>query len=166
MLRPRGVHVETYTDRLQVQHHPDPAKDRMRYASLLRRFSADEPHEPRYAYYLGRELCRAGSYAEAIPELERFFRMSDAHDPQERCFAWRVIAWAREQLGRGPDAVLEALLRATAESPHEREPWVELAAAMARVGNWPNCLAAAANALRIVNPALSYRIEPGGGGGG
>jgi tetratricopeptide (TPR) repeat protein len=41
-----------------------------------------------------------------------------------------------------------------------REPWVELADACYRRGNWEECYGAATSALKITHKALNYTVRP------
>jgi hypothetical protein len=59
-----------------------------------------------------------------------------------------------------PDHAERWLLKATAESPHRREPWVDLAQHYHDRGAWPLSLAAALRALEVTDQPLEYLCEP------
>jgi glycosyltransferase involved in cell wall biosynthesis len=159
LLRPTGRHEEVICNEYLIHQFQDEQRDRGFYLEMLNELVRTEPEESRYAFYRAMELANRQRFEEAITEAERYFRLESNYDPSERSFVLRCIAWAKKGAGRPADEVIRAFIRAAVEFPHQREPWVGLAAEMASVGNWPNCFAAATNALRIRKPDYSFRIE-------
>lgn len=135
-----------------VEHHPDPMKSRGQYLDLLAEAAAEEPGSARYAFYYARELMYRGRPAEAVAEFDRYLTLPGWS--VERSCAMRHIA-AHDETRR------EAfLLRACAEAPERREPWVDLALHRYREHSWEECLAAATRALQIAERPLAYFCEP------
>ncbi len=159
ILRPLGAHKETFTTELKIEQYQDPKKDRSHFRKTLEELTKTEPDEPRYHMYLGRDYFDAGLYEKAIEETEKFVASPTIADPRERAFGFRVLAWSHGYLGHSRNTVIQCLLKAVAESPNEREPWVHLAIELAEVNNWPNCFSAAGNALAIKRQENSYIVD-------
>lgn len=135
-----------------IEHQPDPTKPRTQYLDMLREATQAEPDSSRYAFYYGRELMYRGRPAEALVELERYLTLPAS--PAERATAMRYIAGIDERRRE------QLLMRACAEAPERREPWVDLALHHYRVSAWESCLAAATRALAIEERPLGYFCEP------
>jgi len=133
---------------LQIHHHPDPTKPRAQYLGLLELGTREYPDSARQAYYYGRELSFHGRWREAIDELGRYLTLADATWPEERSQAMILLSRGCQQIGDG-DGRLRWAIRATAEVPERREVWCELAQAGYERANWPQCYAAAVQALAI-----------------
>lgn len=149
---PDGVpEVEEWCE-MTIEHKPDPGKSRGQYLEMLAAAVKDDPSSSRYAFYYGRELMFRGMNSEAVAELVRYLDLP-ASAP-ERATALRYLA-AMVETGR------EAfLLRACAEAPERREPWVDLALHYYREGAWEGCLHASSRALAITERPLAYFCEP------
>lgn len=136
---------------LEIYHHPDPTKSRSQYLSLLELAVKERPDDDRNRFYLGRELMFNGRNEEAKIHFERHLELSTW--PPERATCMRY-------LGRITTEREKWNLRACAEAPDRREPWVDLAMFYYDQQNWPSCYTAALNAISIVKKPLEYLCEP------
>lgn len=139
---------------LQIHHLPDASKSRAQYFPLLRQAVTEDPDDDRNAYYFARELFFHGHNDEAVTEFHRYLSLPRATWDAERSKAMRYLAQLQ------PDQAERWLLKATAEAPHRREPWVDLAQHYHDQQQWPLCFAAAAKALTITDQPLEYLCEP------
>ena len=139
---------------LQIHHLPDATKSRAQYFPLLRQAVAEDPDDDRNSYYLARELFFHGHTHEAIEEFHRYLALPRATWDAERSKAMRYLAKLQ------PDQAERWLLKATAEAPHRREPWVDLAQHYHDQQQWPLSLAAALRALEVTEQPLEYLCEP------
>ena len=139
---------------LQIHHHPDSTKSRAQYFPLLRQAVAEDPQDDRNTYYLARELYFHGHTEEATTEFQRYLELPRATWDAERSKAMRYLAQLQ------PDQAEGWLLKATAEAPHRREPWVDLAQHYHDRRSWALSLAAALRALEVADQPLEYLCEP------
>jgi hypothetical protein len=139
---------------LQIHHFPDATKSRSQYLPLLAQSVAEDPADDRNAYYYARELHFAGRSDDAVTEFHRYLSLPTATWDAERSKAMRYLAQLQ------PDNTEQWLLKATAEAPHRREPWVDLARHFHDTRQWRLCLAAAERALTITEQPLEYLCEP------
>jgi glycosyltransferase involved in cell wall biosynthesis/GT2 family glycosyltransferase len=149
VITPLGTEVQGWTD-LQIHHHPDPTKSRSQYLPLLELAVEELPDDDRNRFYLGRELMFNGRNDEAKVHLERHLELSTW--APERATSMRY-------LGRVTDNKEHWNLRACAEAPYRREPWVDLARFYYETGNWPGCYFASQQALKITEKPLEYLCE-------
>jgi glycosyltransferase involved in cell wall biosynthesis len=147
------------TNKLLVVHQPDPTKSRGQYLDLLRVSVEEDPNCPRNAFYYSRELRFNGQWQKAIDEGQRYLALPRATWINERCYAMRVIGQCYQELGNMEHA-LHWLRKATAEAPHTREPWCELAMACYLTSRWAECYGAALTCLSIKDRELVYTIDP------
>jgi glycosyltransferase involved in cell wall biosynthesis len=141
---------------LEIHHHPDNAKSRSQYLPLLELAVQEDPDNDRNMFYLGREYMYNNMADKAIEKLTRHLELSkwDA----ERSASMRY-------LGRLTGNKEHWFLRACAEAPHRREPWIELAKFYYETGQWSLCLASADKALSITIKPLEYICEAEAWGG-
>lgn len=151
-----GPEVQGWCDAV-VEHHPDHDKPREQYLEMLAEATATDPFSSRHAFYYGRELMYRGKHEEATAELTRYLAMQGDH-AAERATAMRYLAVIDEEQRE------RHLLRACAETPDRREPWVDLAFHHYRREAWEECHAAATRALTIAERPLGYFCEPGAWG--
>ena len=111
---------------VQLDHHPDPQKSRGQYLPLLELSVAEDPEDDRNLHYLGREYLYYGRWDDCIRTLTRHLALPSAVWRDERAASMRYIARAHAQKGERDEA-RDWYLRAAAEAPHLREPWVDLA---------------------------------------
>lgn len=147
------------SDMLMVIHKPDPTKSRGQYLPLLEMSVREDPIDPRNAFYYARELSFHSRWADAIRECERYLALPGANWPNERCYAYRVMARCYEELGDWDKAVRSARM-ASIEAPGTREPWCEIAKLTYRRQKWAECYGAAMTALSITNREWVYTVDP------
>lgn len=146
-------------DGVQLDHHPDAAKSRGQYLPLLELAVAENPDDDRACHYLGREYMFRGQWEKAIAVLRRHLAMPQATWADERCASLRFIARCCRRLGQDGEAE-RWYLRAAAEAPWLREPFVELAALLHDRGDWDGAAFFARRALAITGRPRTYICEP------
>lgn len=109
-----------------LEHHPDPTKSRAQYLELLELSVREAPEDDRNLHYLGREYLFRGRWDDCIRTLRRHLHLPTATWAPERAASMRYIARAYAAKGQG-DRALSWYLRAAAEAPELREPWVDAA---------------------------------------
>jgi glycosyltransferase involved in cell wall biosynthesis len=138
---------------LQIHHHADQTKSRGQYLPLLKKAVDERPNDDRNTYYYARELFFYGRNEEASAEFKRHLALPNAVWRPERAASMRYLA-------KIETAETETwLLRAAAEAPEFREPWVDLAFYYYTKQQWENCLSSAKRALSIVEKPLVYLNE-------
>lgn len=138
-----------------LNHHPDPAKSRGSYLSLLELAVEEDPAGDRVAYYLGREYMYKGEWQKCIDALKRHLSLPSATWREERCASMRWIAKSYHSLGNTKEAYAW-YFRAIAEAPAMREPYVECAKTAYLVADWPMVLFMAEEALKIKEKSKTY----------
>lgn len=138
-----------------LNHAPDPGKSRGSYLPLLEMAVAEEPSDARMRYYLGREYLYKGEWQKCVDTLTAYLAMPRATWREERCAAMRWIAASCRSLGRVEDAYAW-FLRAVAEAPHMRDPYVEFALFCLDMRDWPMASFLAEEALRIHERSQTY----------
>ena len=144
---------------LTIEHFPDNTKSRSSYLPLLEIAAKEEPQNDRTAHYLGREYMFAGKYDLAIAELKRHLSLPTSTWTDERAASMRYISECYSRLGKPREAVSWAL-KAVAESPDTREPYLRLARAFYSIGDYEGVLYAASGGLKITDRKLTYITEP------
>lgn len=152
VITPLGVETQGWVD-LKIEHHPDHSKSRSQYLPLLALSVREDPNDDRNAYYYARELMFAGQNDDAMYEFKRYLALPKAKWDAERSKAMRFLAQLE------PARAEHWLLRATAEAPHRREPWVDLAQHYHDRKIWPLSFAAAMRALEVKAKPLEYLCE-------
>ena len=161
-----AVHEVLHSDRafsavadgIVLEHHPDPKKSRGQYLPLLELAVAEEPENDRNCHYLGREYFFYGRWRDAIRTLNRHLSMKQAVWRDERCASMRYLARCHRELGQSAEAE-GWLLRACAEAPWLREPWLELAEHYTAQQMWSGVCFAVQKLLTIQNRPLHYISE-------
>jgi glycosyltransferase involved in cell wall biosynthesis len=150
--------VQTYCEGFSLSHSPDPSKSRSNYLPLLEMGCRDEPNDDRNSHYLGREYMYYGMYEKAIIELQRHLSLPSAKWDAERCASMRFIA--RSYLYKGDESNAERwALKSCAESPGDREPWLDLARIYYVTKNWSGLYYATKRMLSILERPKSYICE-------
>lgn len=149
VLTPVNEETQGWVD-LEIHHHPDHTKSRSQYLPLLELAIQERPDDDRNRFYLGRELMFHGRNEEAKVHLERHLELSTW--APERATAMRY-------LGRVTGNKEHWVLRACAEAPYRREPWIDLAQFYYEKNNWPGSYFAAMQALNITEKPLEYLCE-------
>ena len=143
---------------LQLDHHPDETKSRGQYLPLLELAVAEAPDDDRNMHYLGREYMFHRRWEDCIATLKRHLSLPRATWADERCASMRFIGRCYRQLGRD-DLAAVWFLRAIAEAPHLREPYVDCAALLYDSQNWPGLVYMANCALAISERPATYITE-------
>ena len=143
---------------VQLDHHPDPAKSRGQYLPLLELSVAEDPEDDRNLHYLGREYLFHGRWDDCIATLKRHLAMPKAVWRDERAASMRYIAKSYTQKGEGRLA-RDWYLRAVAEAPHLREPYMDLALLLYGQGQWEGVLYFTGCALEIRERPRTYICE-------
>lgn len=118
-----------------LEHHPDPSKSRGQYLPLLELSVQESPEDDRNAHYLGREYMFYGMWDKAIAQLKRHLNMPTATWEPERCASMRFLSRCCLEKGDKAEAMAWAM-RAIAECPETREPWVQAEEAAYSMGDW------------------------------
>lgn len=150
---PEIPQVEAFVEGLEIHHHPDNTKSRGQYLPLLIQAVEEDPEDDRNMYYCARELFFAGQFEQASQYFRNHLALPRAVWAPERAFSMRFLAKIHENERE------MWLLRACAEYPSGREPWVDLAQHYYNVNNWPGCFYAASKALLIMEKPLLYLNE-------
>jgi len=142
----------------QLDHHADSSKSRAQYLPLLELAVRESPQNDRNVHYLGREYMFYGKWQSCIDTLKRHLSMPSAVWKDERCASMRYIARAYAEMGDATRA-FSWILRAVAEAPHLREPYVDAALQCYRLENWHGVLFMILQALDITQRPDSYITE-------
>ena len=119
---------------------------------------AEAPEDDRNVHYLGREYMYKGRWEDCIRTLERHLSMPTALWADERAASMRYIALSSAMLGRR-QAARDWYLRAIAQAPHLREPYLDLARFLYENEEWEGVLYFTGCALSITNRPRSYICE-------
>lgn len=145
--------VQSFTDAIKIVHFADDSKSRGSYLPLLIMAIEEDPLNDRNTYYLGREFMYVGRKEESVAMFKRHLALPTALWDAERAFSMRYIGQMV------PNESEHWFLRACAEYPHGREPWVELAQYYHNNFNWVGCFFAAGKALSLTNKGDAYLTE-------
>jgi tetratricopeptide (TPR) repeat protein len=145
---------------LEIHHYADDTKPRSQYLPLLELAVAEDPTDDRNAHYLAREYLFAGRWDKAEDEFRRHLALPKARWAPERAASMRYLAnvvWLRRwNLPGGLEETETWLLRACAEAPGYREPWLDLAQHYQRIGDQESAMLAARRGLQITERTLDY----------
>lgn len=144
-----GTEEQGWTN-LEIHHHPDNSKSRSQYLPLLELSVREDPNDDRNLFYLGRELMFHERNAEAEVHLRKHLELSTWRAERATCMRY---------LGRVTGEKEHWLLRACAEAPDRREPWVDLAQFYYDQKRWEQSFAACSRALSIHTKPLEYLCE-------
>ena len=147
------------TDKLLISHYPDETKSRSQYMPLLEVAKYEDPACERNAFYFARELVFTRQYQRAIPALKEYLAMPKATWDYERSYAMRLIGEAYEAIGDNANSYAW-LIRACAEAPNTREPWLDLANYSYRQSIWQECYSAIKKCLTITERQFVYTANP------
>ena len=149
---------KVYVEGMQLDHRADNRKSRSQYLPLLEQSVLEEPDDDRNMHYLGREYYFHSMWDEAIITLKRHLLLPKATWRDERCASMRYIARCYAAKGDMGEAK-RWLIRAVAEAPHLREPYLELAERMYEERNWDAVAALCRDALKITERPRTYICE-------
>lgn len=151
--------IEREASGVQLEHYPDPTKSRGQYLPLLELSVLEKPDDDRNMHYLGREYMFHGMWEKCEETLLRHLALPNATWPDERSASMRFLARAVEHQGRPLEEAFLWLLKAAAEAPSMREPWIELSEFEQKQENWAGSLFFAEKALAIQHRSRSYINE-------
>lgn len=147
--------ISIFAHGIQLNHYPDSTKSRSQYLGLLELSVKEKPEDDRNVHYLGREYMFYGRYNEAINTLQYHLSLKTARWKDERCASMRYISRCYQALNNKKEALMW-LLRAVAEAPHLREPYMEAAEFFYKEKNWYGVLLFAKMALEIKDRTDTY----------
>lgn len=147
-----------YAHGVQLDHHADNTKSRAQYLPLLEMAVKEDPDNDRNMHYLGREYLYYGRWADCAATLRHHLKMPSAQWADERAASMRYISRAEENMGHLQESQ-QYLLRACAEAPWLREPWLDLAQFCYRREDYAGMLYACRHALAIETRPISYISE-------
>ena len=142
-----------------LNHYPDNTKPRSQYLPLLELSTQENPEDDRTAFWLGREYMYRGMHDKCIEELERHLSLPSAAWDEERSASMRYIAKSYQSKGDKHQA-RQWLLKAVAECPHVREPYLQLATLSYLENNWPLTYLMVEKGLGITQKSGSYLHDP------
>lgn len=143
---------------MQLDHHADPTKSRAQYLPLLELSVAEAPEDDRNVHYLGREYLFHGRWDDCIRTLKRHLSMPTASWRDERSASMRYIAKSYYMKGE-PGLARDWYLKAIAEAPHLREPYMDLAYLLYEGEEWEGVLYFTGCALSITQRPRTYICE-------
>ncbi len=150
-----GTAVGMFAENVCLLHYPDKDKSRAQYLNLLELSVKEAPEDDRNVHYLGREYMYYKRYEEAIKMLKYHLTLNSAVWADERCASMRYIARCFGALN-DTENELNWLLKACAEAPYLREPWVEAAEYFYRRKNWYGVVTFINKALEINSFSDTY----------
>lgn len=147
-----------FIDGLTVNHFPDAEKDRSFNLALLELAVRENPNDSRNLHYLGREYMFNNQWKKCIETLLKYLDPQISSWDEERSASMRFIARAYGHLGNKTEQK-KWLYKAIAETPHLREPYIEMAFIAYNEQNWEALLFLSTEALYIKNKTLRYVNE-------
>lgn len=145
-------------EEIVLEHHPDLTKSRAGYLSLLELSVKEAPEDDRNAHYLGREYMFWGRHDDAIRQLKAHLAMPAATWAPERCASMRFLSRCYLAKGDRREAMRWAL-RAIAEAPDLREPWVQAEEVAYAMEDWEGVRYFGWCAVRIESKSGTYINE-------
>ncbi len=155
--------LSVFAEGIQLDHHPDPSKSRGQYLGLLEFSVKEAPEDDRNMHYLGREYLFRGRLDDGIRTLKHHLSMPSAVWKDERAASMRYIAGALAAKGEWQEA-RDWYLRAVAEAPYLREPYLDLAILLYEDRQWEGVLYFTGCALQITERPRTYISEAGAWG--
>jgi tetratricopeptide (TPR) repeat protein len=143
--------VQTFTDDVKIYQYPD-AKDKKGDLDLLLESCRDWPNDARLRAYLGREYMYQNQFDKSAETYKEFLAMS--WDKIERGQAMINLSIVE------PNNKEFWLKMAHIEVPTHREPLVNLAQYYYDKKDWPKCLKAAEDSLKITQHPMDYTCTP------
>jgi glycosyltransferase involved in cell wall biosynthesis len=150
-LASRLPEVQTFTDDVKIYQYPD-AKNKKGDLDLLLESCREWPNDARLRAYLGREYMYQNYPEKSAATYKEFLGMS--WDKIERGHAMINLSFVE------PENKEFWLKMACIEVPTHREPLVQLAQYYYDRKDWPKCLSAAEDALKITKHPMDYTCTP------
>lgn len=143
---------------IQLDHFADNSKPRSQYLPLLELAVSEDPENDRNMHYLGREYMFYNKWKKCIETLKRHLSLKTAVWKDERSASMRFIARSYINLGNPKEAEIWCL-RAIAEAPHLREPYLEYASLALLMYDWELLVWLTKRALNITDRPKTYITE-------
>lgn len=150
---------QAYAYGVQLDHLPDQTKSRGQYLGLLELSVQEDPEDDRNMHYLGREYMFVGKWQAAIDTLKRHLQLPRAVWNEERAASMRFLSRCYLNLNNAAEAAAWSL-RAIAEAPDTREPYIDYALLCHSSADWAGILWSCEKALAITARSFSYINEP------
>ena len=147
------------TDKITVNHYPDISKSRSSYLPLLELSVQEDPDDDRALHYLGREYMYYHRWNDCIDMLIRHLNCKKATWKEERSASMRFIARSYIHLKRYDEAKMW-LEKAIQETPHLRDPYMEMAFLYYELKDYANVIIYVESALQIKTHEKIYINEP------
>lgn len=157
--QPDTVSSSAYAQGVRLVHLPDHKKSRAQYLPLLELSVAESPQDDRNMHYLGREYMYAGQNEKAVQTLTNHLALPSAVWREERSASMRYIGVCLDRMGK-PDEASGWFLKAIAESPETREPYLYFAKHAYQHAEWHAVIWAVEKMEKITAAAYSYISEP------
>jgi len=151
-----GNEKQIFIKDLVYNHFPDRTKDRSLNLPLLELAVKEYPNDSRNLHYLGREYMYDSQWNKCIETLLKYLEISQWNE--ERSASMRFIARAYGKLENKSEQK-RWLYKAMAETPHLREPYMELAYIAYDEKNWPALYFYTTEALNIKSKTYKYVNE-------
>lgn len=142
-------------DGMILNHYPDDTKSRGSYLPLLEMAVSEAPFDDRTVYYLGREYMYKGEWQKSIDTLKRHLSLPSAVWKEERCASMRWIAKSYFELGNVKE-MYSWYLRAIAEAPGMRDPYIECAKIAYLLADWSMVFFMVEETLKIKEKSKVY----------
>lgn len=143
--------VQTFTDDVKIYQYPD-AKSKKGDLPLLIESCKEWPHDARLRAYLGREYMYQGQYEKSLETYKEFLGMSwDKIERGQAMVNLSIVDRENKEFW---------LKMACIEVPTHREPLVNLSQHYYELKDWPKCLKAAQDALKITKHPMDYTCTP------
>ena len=146
------------TDKIILNHYPDPTKSRGSYLKLLELSVKEYPDNDRNWHYLGREYMFHQKWNHSIDTLIHHLKLPSATWRDERAASMRFIGRCYQHLNRFNEARMW-LKMAIDEAPYLRDAYVELALLEYREENFLLVIQYCKKALEIEINNRSYINE-------
>jgi len=140
---------------IRLYHKADDSKSRAQYLPLLEMSVKEDPDDDRNTHYLAREYYFHGEYRKAVEYFIRHLSLPSATWADERCASMRYIAKCKTALKQENEAPIW-YMRACAEAPYLREPWLDFAYFCFDRKNYHAAIALIERALKITDRSLNY----------
>jgi tetratricopeptide (TPR) repeat protein len=123
-----------FVENMVLDHYPDSTKSRSSYLPLLETAVEENPADTRMLYYLGREYMYQKQWQNCIDTMKRYLALSHWEEERSAAMRWSAYSW---NMLRKPQEAARWYLRAIAETPQMRDPYVEFAQMAYQQKNWP-----------------------------
>ncbi len=151
--------ITVVNEDIVLNHYPDRQKSRSSYLPLLELSVKENPSDDRNMHYLGREYMYYQEWNKAIDTLLKHLSLPSSTWKEERSASMRFIARCYLSLQRQEEA-LYWYNKAIAESPNQREGYVELALLEFERKNYLNVIINGLKAKTILQNEMIYINEP------